>query len=250
MKLLLIDAGNTRTKWAVSASSAARFTGLGEMATADVTRARILALGRGHPGAAIALACVVPRLMPLFRSAFGSRLCVVSGSRPDLDLKFDYPNPSEVGADRLAAAVAVHARGNFPAIIVQCGTATAYTVLNAQGAFSGGAIAPGLEAQARGLLGSTAQLPAVALRSGKMRTAIARNTRDAIRAGLLLSFQGGIRETLQRLQRDLASRRPVTIFISGGAADLVPDFDGARREPLLVFEGLRIIGHRVFAGHE
>ena len=248
---LLVDVGNTRTKWAVGQHGTHKLSHFGSCATADLTIAKIQALARRHSESPAVLACVVPKHIPSFRSVFARRLFVVRGDRPELGLAFNYPHPAEIGADRLAAAVAAHARNKFPVIIIQCGTATAYTMLDANGAVCGGAIAPGLEAQARGLLGTTAQLPPTTLsRKGRAPSALARSTRDAIRSGLLLSFQGGVRETIIQLKIDLATRRPISVLLTGGNAPLLPMLAGLRHEPLLVFAGLRIIGERVFPGHE
>ena len=95
-------------------------------------------------------------------------------------------------------------RGNCPAIIVACGTATAFTVLDAKGRLCGGAIAPGLQAQLAALLGATAQLPTTTLRHP--RSALARSTQDAIRAGVMLNFQGGVKEIIQQLSDALPGR--------------------------------------------
>ena len=70
-------------------------------------------------------------------------------------------NPSEVGADRIVNAVAVLARYELPAIIVDFGTATTFDVLDAKGNYLGGAIAPGLAISAEALFEKTAKLPKV-----------------------------------------------------------------------------------------
>jgi type III pantothenate kinase len=243
-KFLLIDAGNTRLKWAV-VGPRGRIVPAGDMATKDATAARILALARKYPRHGTMVASVVPRLVSIFRRSFAGRLHIVSGTSPALGLHFDYPKPSELGADRLAAAVAAHAEGTWPAIIVAGGTATAFTVLDAQGRLCGGAIAPGLQAQLAALLDATARLPAIVPRPP--RRALARSTREAIRSGLIHNFRGGAREILRSLAAELKGpRRPVVLLTGGNASHLASAFDGpVQMRPLLVFEGLLIIGARL-----
>lgn len=246
---LLVDLGNTRIKWAT-----AHLPGFGpkrqnpvvagEMPTGKASQATIAALAKKYPRHFLVLASVVPKLTPAFTRAFKRRFHLVTADSPELGLRFNYPKPSELGADRLAAAAAIADAGKFPAIIVGCGTATAFSVLDAKGRFCGGAIAPGLQSLLDVLAGATAQLPATRLRAPK--TFPARSTQDAIRAGVLLSFHGGVNETLHRLSTELG-KRP-RIVLTGGNAELL---NGSLSQshtlrPLLIFEGLLIIGSRLF----
>lgn len=244
-EFLLIDIGNTRLKWA-TARSGGSIRVAGEVATKEVTSAWVRALARKFPTQQLVLASVVPKLIPAFRHAFSKRIEVVTGNSRALGLAFDYPKPAEIGADRLAAAVAAHAGKHFPAIIVACGTATAFTVLNAKGRFCGGVIAPGLQTQLAALIGATAQLPATALRP--TRSALARSTADAIRAGVMLNFQGGVKEIIHQLSDALPGRKkPLIILTGGNAHDLAKSLDLPHTvRPLLVLEGLLIIGSRLF----
>jgi type III pantothenate kinase len=243
LTFLLIDAGNSRLKWATAGSRGPiRMTG--EIATKEATSAWIRALARTFPEHRLVLASVVPKLVPAFRRAFQGRLIEVSATLPELGLRFHYPKPTEIGADRVAAAVAVHASGLYPAIIVACGTATAFTVLDAKGRLCGGVVAPGLQAQLAALLGATAQLPATKLRP--IRSALARSTRDAVRAGVMLNFQGGVKEIIRLLKDALPGRKTPHIILTGGNARYLAGNLGfpVKLRPLLVLEGLHIIGLR------
>jgi type III pantothenate kinase len=244
-KLLLIDAGNTRVKWA-TASLNGKIQLRGQLATAQLTSRRVVALAREFPEHRVVLACVVPKLLAFFKTAFGSRLHILTGHSHKLPFHFKYPKPEELGADRIAAAVATYADGKWPAIIVSCGTASAFTVLNRHGDLCGGIIAPGLRAQLNALLGAAAQLPAVSLM--RPRQLPAKSTQDAIRAGIFLSFQGGIREVVAQLADALPGPHPPYLLLTGGDAPLLKGIFGGKAEsrPLLVFEGLRIMGTRIF----
>jgi type III pantothenate kinase len=170
----------------------------------------------------------------------------VDAALPQLGLPFHYPKPQELGTDRLAAAVAAHAWGQYPAIIVACGTATAFTVLDAKGRFCGGAIAPGLQTQLAALLGRTAQLPDTLLK--QPRSALGKSTQEAIRAGVMLNFQGGAKEIIRQLSGKLPrSPKPHLILTGGNAPLLAKNLDVPfTLRPLLIFEGLLIIGFRKF----
>jgi type III pantothenate kinase len=119
-------------------------------------------------------------------------------------------------------------------------------VLDAKGRLCGGAIAPGLQAQLDALVGATAQLPSTTLRMP--RSALAKSTRDAIRSGVMLNFQGGLKEVAARLLDSLPRGKKPHLILTGGNAKLAAQaFDGSVTvRPLLVFEGLRIIGNRVW----
>ena len=245
-EFLLIDAGNTRLKWATSGLRGPLRIG-GEMATKEVSSKRIGLLAQKYANHSVVLASVVPKLVPLFRRAFSRRIEVVSGDARSLGLLFDYPKPAEIGADRLAAAVAAHETGKWPVIVVSCGTATAFTVLDAKGRLCGGAIAPGLQTQLASLLGATAQLPRTVLQPP--RSALAQSTQEAIRAGVMLNFQGGVKEIIHQLGAALPGRRKPSVILTGGNAPYLTGSLGLLHtlRPLLVFEGLRIIGHRIWA---
>ncbi len=248
-EFLLIDAGNTRLKWAMAGRKWPRRTA-GDIATSDADPAWIKSLAQKFPNHPTILACVVPKLLPAFQRAFGEWLVVVTPALPELsrygDFPFCYPKPAEIGADRLAAAVSAQAWGQYPAIIVACGTATAFTVLDEKGRFCGGAIAPGLQTQLAALLGHAAQLPITRLK--KPRNALGKTTQEAIRAGVMLNFQGGAKEIIAQLGATLRGRRKPHIILTGGnAPHLAHSLETPHTlRPLLVFEGLLIIGLRIF----
>jgi type III pantothenate kinase len=245
MNLLLVDLGNTRIKWA-TAQGRRSLRIAGEHPTAKLTSAWIRRLAKRYRRDHLVLASVVPKWSAAFARVFHGRATIVSGKLSALKTHVAYPRPAELGADRIAAAVAAQAAGLFPAVIVACGTATAYTVLDAKGRLCGGAIAPGLQAQLDALLGATAQLPATTL--SMPRSALAKSTRDAIRAGVILSFQGGIKETVAQLGATLPRGRKPHVILTGGNAKLAAQALGGKvtLRPLLVMEGLLIIASRLW----
>jgi type III pantothenate kinase len=238
--LLLVDIGNTRLKWAeVTSRGAIRLRG--HVPTALATSEWMAAWAKTQEGRRIIVASVVPEKSRLLRRHVKQAL-FVSGALRGLPLAFDYPRPSEIGADRIAAAIGAlgGTRLSGPVIVVSCGTATAFSVLDRKGRFCGGVIAPGAETQLRALVGATAQLPVTTLRP--TARSLGRSTQAAMRAGVLLQFQGGVRETIGRLRREIGGSARVIVI--GGQARHLQTMRGLGRvefRPLLVFEGLRII---------
>jgi len=233
---ILVDVGNTRLTWAeVTPRGAIRERG--QVATARVDARWAASWAKRHAGDRVVAASVVPAVSKMLSHALPG-ITFVQGKLRGLPLTFAYPKPAEIGADRIAAAIGAGKRG--PAIVIACGTATAFSVLDRRGHFCGGAILPGLNAQILSLARGTAQLPAVTL-VAKPR-AVGNSTRAAIRAGVLLGWQGGVVEIVARLRREIgASAR---LLITGGEARYlrgVRGLGGAAFRPLLVFEGLRII---------
>jgi len=241
--LLLIDAGNTRVKWATVEGSGPVTPG-SDIFSREFTEEFAQQLAERFSERQAVLSTVMPKLVPWFQVAFKGRLHIVTSNSP-LGFLFEYPKPEELGSDRLAALAAVHHLGLQPAIIVQCGTATAFSVLNEDGRFSGGVIAPGPHAQLAALVGATAQLPMVELEVAD--EAIGKSTEQAIRLGVMQSYLGGVKEILRSLCQ--LGKPPLTsILLTGGNAQFLKDsleYPHTVR-PLLVFEGLRIIGLRAF----
>ncbi len=239
---LLIDVGNTRLKWAtVTARGTIRERGQAPTATIDARWTASFA--KQHAGANVILASVVPTATHLLARAFPA-LTVVTGTLPGLPLAFAYPKPAEIGADRIAASIG--AGTSAPAIIISCGTATAFSVLDAKGRFCGGAILPGVQTQLQSLAVRTAQLPLARVTSSS--PALGKTTQAAMRAGVLLGWQAGIVELVTRLRRETSPR--ARALITGGEARYLRGVRGLGRaefRPLLVFEGLRIIADALSA---
>jgi type III pantothenate kinase len=235
--LLLIDVGNTRMKWA-EAQPLGAIRMRGHVVTGQVTAAWIAAFANKFSGRRVVVASVVPALTKQLRRSFPEAI-FVSGTLPRLPLAFHYPRPGEIGADRLAAAIG--AQGKGLALVISCGTATAFSVLDRRGRFCGGAIMPGMATQLAALLGATAQLPKTTLPPNPR--ALGRSSRAAIRAGVVLGYRGGLREIIERLRQELGAPS-ARLIVTGGEAGQLRHLKGIGRvefRPLLVFEGLRII---------
>ena len=123
---------------------------------------------------------------------------VEPGVRTGLPILYD--NPREVGADRIANAVAAHARFGGPVIVVDLGTATNFDVVSPKGEYVGGVLAPGLQVSADALFARTARLPRVELVPPK--SAIGKNTVDALQAGLVFGTVDMIDGLVERIEKE------------------------------------------------
>lgn len=155
-------------------------------------------------------------------------------------LKIRYRVPAEVGADRVACAIAVAARHpQRDVLVVDCGTATTLEVVTAAGDYLGGAILPGVGVSADALADRTAKLPRVEI--ARPESALGRTTVESIQAGLFHGQVGAIRHLTALLAAEaFAGRRPQVVG-TGGFARLLAE-EGLFDEivPELVLTGLRV----------
>ena len=138
------------------------------------------------------VASVVPAtlfsLRNLCRKYFGCQALVVGAPDVDLGLKVIVDRPEEVGADRLVNAVAAHDEYGGPLVIVDFGTATTFDVIDTEGSYLGGAIAPGLNISAEALYEQASKLPRVEICCPPQ--VIAKNTVNSMQAGLFYGYVG------------------------------------------------------------
>ena len=236
--LLAVDVGNTATRFGLfgdSAAADAEPLGTWEITTpacmtADEARlAATQAVGVLSPIAFAEthaldtiLSCVVPSLEAAWTRALAA-LCpsrpLVVGPGLKTGIRLSYDDPSEIGSDRIADAVAARERYGAPAIVIDLGTTTNIEVVDASGAFAGGLIAPGLALGARSLSDAAARLPMVDLSAP--RRVIGKNTREAMRAGVVLGEAARIDGLLDMVETELAQGADgdaVAIILTGDGA--------------------------------
>jgi type III pantothenate kinase len=191
------------------------------------------------------ISSVVPPLTPVIqdmcRDFFGPEALIVGpGLRTGMPIL--YENPLEVGADRIAAAVAAFEKHGGPAIIVDFGTATTFDAISVKGEYLGGAIAPGIQISAEALYLKTARLPRIEIR--KPKRAIGRTTVSSMQSGLYFGYIGLITNTINEVQKELGKNAKV-IATGGFGGQITPEVPAINvYEPDLVLEGLRIIFER------
>lgn len=167
-------------------------------------------------------------------------LVVEPGVRTGLALRVD--NPREIGADRIVNAVAAHELYGGPAIVVDFGTATSFDVVDGQGAFVGGAIAPGIETGADALVERAARLPRV--ETVAPATAIGRSTVTALQSGIVFGAAGQVDAIVERIRAELGPG--VTTVATGGSAHAVLDACRSidHHDPRLTLKGLDAVWRR------
>ncbi len=169
------------------------------------------------------------------------RLVVEPGVRTGLPVLTD--NPREVGTDRVVTALATAHRFGGPAVAVGLGgTATTFDVLDARDRYVGGAIAPGLEVSSAALGRGAAQLRQVEL--VRPRTAIARNTVEALQSGLVLGGAALVEGLVGRIVAELGvARDEVAVVATGHLAPVVLAECGCFTDhvPHLSLEGLGLV---------
>ena len=163
------------------------------------------------------LSCVVPTHVAAWQAALtraGNARPFVVGPGLRTGLKMHYRDPAEIGPDRIADAVAIRERYQMPAVVIDFGTTMNIEVIDAQGAFVGGLIAPGLALGARALSKRTARLPVVEIEMPK--EVIGRSTREAMLSGIVFGEVARIDGLLDRVFAEIASE--ATVVLTGDYA--------------------------------
>lgn len=243
--LLLLDIGNTHTHLGIWNESKA-------MRQADIATADWFAgaayrklsdfVGKRRMEGA-ALCSVVPGVTPLVlratMSLWGVR-CLELTHKTVTGIGLDYPRPQTIGPDRLANSVAAKARFGAPVVVVDFGTAVTFDVVNKQGNYAGGIIAPGLSAMTDYLHEKTALLPRIKMR--EVKSAIGKSTEHAMLVGAVHGYRGLVRGLLSELRAELGATR-LPVIATGGYAKLIAN--GVREidavDPLLTLQGLRLV---------
>lgn len=235
---LLVDISNTRTKFALSdADGGLAF--LGTLPTALLGQGKWQKICSGVSCRCACISSVVPQGTDILRQSLRCPVHVLCADGR-LNLDMGYRTPLSLGADRLAAAMALAEQGALPAISVDAGTAVTCDVLLRQGNkahYAGGAIAPGLRTMMQTLVGKTACLPEVALEQPPF--AIGRDTAECLRSGLVFGFVDMVKGLIARLSTELQAKP--RLILTGGDAELLARFiPDAEVDSMLVFKGLQI----------
>jgi type III pantothenate kinase len=191
------------------------------------------------------LACVVPSLTEpmtrLVRTAFGHEAIVVGpGTRTGMAILIE--NPREVGADRIADAVAGYEKAKGGVVVVDFGTSTNFDVVTPKGEYLGGVLAPGLQISADALFTRAAKLPRVEI--AKPPKVVGRNTVHAMQSGIVYGYVGLVDGLVERILAELGY--PCAVIATGGLAPLIAPLSKTIGEvdDVLTLVGLRILYER------
>lgn len=250
--LLAIDVGNTQS--VIGVYDGADLKHMWRIATnkkhtSDELRMKLVPLlesegiGAANLSGAV-LASVVPQLTGGWQSALrkltGAEAVVCTAAAAGEDLfPTAYSNPAEIGADRVADAVAARALYGQPVVVVDFGTATNIEVIDCNGVFVGGVIAPGVETSASALFSHANRLSAIELEDP--HTAIGDNTAHAIQAGIVYGEVDRVDGLVGRIFAQLGYEAPVVA--TGGLAPRVAPLSRTITQvnSELTLEGLRRI---------
>lgn len=230
--LLAIDAGNTNIVFAVYDGD--RRVGLWRIHTEATRTADEYAafLAQLFPMSDISfhqitdtiISSVVPgantHLRGLCAAAFGCEARFVSAA--DVSLKINLNKPEELGADRIVNAVAVATHYRFPAIVVDFGTATTFDVVDENGAYCGGVIAPGVNLSMDALHRAAAKLPKVSV--ARPESVIGRDTVGAMQAGIYWGYIAMTEGVIARIAAEM-KQKPYVIATGGLSSLLARDTD-------------------------
>lgn len=254
--LLAIDVGNTnvvfalfdgltlRTRWRIATDP--RRTGdeyavwlLQLMSIEGIERSAI---------AKVIVSTVVPRaqhnLEVLSEKYFGLVPLIAGEGAAAWNFPIDVDEPRSLGADRAINALAAHARYDGDLIVVDFGTATTFDVVDYNGAYKGGIIAPGINLSLDALVSNTAKLPRIAIEHPRDDSVIGRNTEDQMLIGVFWGYVAMMEGLIARIRAEIG--RPARVIATGGLAILFDRhtdiFDAVDAD--LTLDGLALLAER------
>jgi type III pantothenate kinase len=253
--LLVVDVGNTNTVFGLFENDSARVRTTARMSTRRdrmpdewyAILAPVLASAKVSIDeiSAMVISSVVPTvtrwLEEMGELHLGVKPMVVSVDL-DLGIGIDYPQPREIGADRLVNSLAAWTKYGAPLISIDFGTAINFDVVDHRGNYVGGALSPGLFVALEAMTSRAARLFNVELVLPP--SAIAHSTTEAIQSGVMLGYLSLLEGMIARIGRELEGQP--TVIVTGGYGEI---FAGASPlidawEPDLTIEGLRLVYER------
>lgn len=159
-----------------------------------------------------------PTLVALAQRYFGTEATFIEpGIRTGMAIRYD--NPAEVGADRIVNAVAARELYGAPVVVVDFGTATTFDVVNGDGEYAGGIIAPGIGISSEALFAQASRLYRVDIR--KPQHLVGRHTVGAMQSGIYYGYSGLVDGILKRLHDEIPALE--TVVATGGLAPLIAE---------------------------
>lgn len=198
--------------------------------------------------AQVIIGSVVPRadhnLTVLSEKYFGIAPLFAGQDAAGWRFEIDVEQPSSLGADRALNCIAAHARYGGDLVVVDFGTATKFELVDFNGAYKGGIIAPGINLSLDALVGKTAKLPRIAIRAPESTSVIGRNTEDQMLIGVYWGYVAMMEGLIARMKAEIG--RPAKVVATGGLAILFDErtevFDHVDGE--LTLHGLAILARQ------
>jgi type III pantothenate kinase len=257
---LLLDAGNTRLKWAVCSQGEfvqrgsfsyhdadlpgqfeGQWGGLLNNSLRSVPDKLVLSNVAGEQVAAALHNWLETRRAAVADVQESAPLTIetVQAQSQAFGVRCAYQDPSQLGSDRWAALVAARHQLKGASCVISCGTALTFDVLSADGIHLGGMIAPGMTMMRQSLANDTAQI--VAADAAVDSIFDVRNTASAVQAGIMAASVGAVQHALLQC-RDMVGRIPRCVVTGGNAEFILPVLpEGSLHEADWVLSGLAII---------
>ena len=251
--ILTVDIGNTNTVFGIYNGEKLvykfRIQSIHDKTTDEYASLLLTLLERNQVNVSMLKGAVIGSVVPQLQYTFTrmikkylniDALLVNSELKTGITMQVD--NPKEVGADRIANAVACVAKYGTPCIVIDFGTATTFDIVNSEGAYIGGIICPGIMLASKMLRSNTAQLPEVSIK--KPVSVIGKNTVHHIQSGIYFGYLEMINGLLRRvLNEEFSNNSKVNVIITGGLGnDISHDMElSTIYEPNLTLDGLMLI---------
>ena len=194
----------------------------------------------------IIISCVVPPLlntMEDFARRYFNVKPMIVGIGLETGMPILYDNPREVGADRIVNSVAAYDKYRTGLVVVDFGTATTFDYVSHEGAYMGGAIAPGVLISCEALFQKASKLPRVEV-FAKPKTVIAKDTISSMNVGIVYGYAGLVDGIVKRIKKEAG--RDLKVIATGGLAPLICDEAETidHVEEFLTLQGLMLIFKR------
>ncbi|MEW6667506.1 MAG: type III pantothenate kinase [Thermodesulfobacteriota bacterium] len=194
----------------------------------------------------VIISCVVPPLlntMEEFSRRYFHANPLVVNSETKTGMPIFYDNPQEVGADRIVNSVAAYEKYRTALVAVDFGTATTFDCVSEEGAYLGGAIAPGVLISCEALFQKASKLPRVEI-FARPENVIAKNTISSMNVGIVYGYAGLVDGIVNRIKKEMG--RDIKVVATGGLAPLICEVAETidHVEEFLTLEGLMIIFKR------
>jgi type III pantothenate kinase len=192
------------------------------------------------------VSCVVPPLLntiEMFARRYVHIEPMIVGPATKTGMPIFYDNPKEVGADRIVNAVAAYEKYRTAMVVVDFGTATTFDYVSEDGAYQGGAIAPGVIISSEALFQKASKLPRVEI-FAKPKSVLAKDTISSMNVGIIYGYAGLVDGIVNRMKKEVG--RNLKVIATGGLAPLICEMSETidHVEEFLTLEGLMIIFKR------
>lgn len=243
--VLLVDISNTRTKFCLSKDG--DISGdVRVLPTSQIADASVYSCTRGWAYESVLISSVVPHAAATLCRVFSNvptRLVSMSNKLP-VDFS-EYAGKDTLGADRICNVLGTVAKGHFPSVAIDLGTAVTFDVVNKNEHFTpvflGGTIAPGASLFKDYLSSRTALLPFVNMPFSTTLSVMGQNTLDSMQSGISYGFVGMVKEILCAISSFLGCT-PYVIATGGDAAWLAARLSAIHEvDQLLTFRGMVLL---------